>query len=281
MREKNKNGGILNVIRCDEPDYLIWKWHPSEALPGESRRENAIRFGSSLRVKDGSVAVFVYKQNDSTYQEFIEGPFDEILQTKNLPIISNLIGLVYGGDTPFQAEVYFINLAKIIQSKFAVPFFDVFDPRFEDYSVPVAVRGSINYRIADYREFIKLHRLETFSISSFNDQVRDAINRYVKEAVVNIPVKRNVSVIQLEQHISEINNEISCNVRDRFIQDFGVIVSGVDVYAVDIDKSSAGYLQIKSITQDITSATLKAKAEAELLNIAGKQQIDLNDYEEK
>ena len=108
---KNKNnGGILDVIRCDEPSYLIWKWHPKGTETGESTRETAIRWGSSLRVKDGEVAIFVYKQKDGKMQDFIVGLFDQTIKTANFPILSSIIGLVYDGDTPFQAEIYFINM---------------------------------------------------------------------------------------------------------------------------------------------------------------------------
>ena len=110
-----KVSGLMDVIRCDEPSYLIWKWHPNGTKSGNNYRENAIRWGSSLRVKDGEVAVFVYKQKDGTEQDFIEGPFDQILETANLPVLASLIGLVYDKGTPFQAEVYFINLAQNIQ----------------------------------------------------------------------------------------------------------------------------------------------------------------------
>ena len=48
-----KSPSTMDVIRCDEPSYLIWKWRPDGAALGSSRRENAIRWGSSLRVKDG------------------------------------------------------------------------------------------------------------------------------------------------------------------------------------------------------------------------------------
>jgi hypothetical protein len=41
----------------------------------DTKKENAIRWGSSLRVKDGEVAVFVYKQKDGAMQDFIEGGF--------------------------------------------------------------------------------------------------------------------------------------------------------------------------------------------------------------
>ena len=50
---KPKAGGFMDEIRCDEPSYLIWKWHPSGSQQGNNNRENAIRWGSSLRVKDG------------------------------------------------------------------------------------------------------------------------------------------------------------------------------------------------------------------------------------
>lgn len=154
---KLKTGGFMDEIRCDEPSYLIWKWHPAGSQDGSNRRENAIRWGSSLRVKDGEVAVFVYKQKNGTMQDFIVGPFDQAIKTANFPVLASIVGLAYEGGTPFQAEVYFINLARIIQIKFGVPFFDVYDPRFADFGVPVAVRGTVSFGIADYREFIKLH----------------------------------------------------------------------------------------------------------------------------
>lgn len=79
----NRTGGFMDEIRCDEPSYLIWKWHPSGSQLGENNRENAIRWGSSLRVKDGEVGVFVYKQQNGTMQDFIVGPFDQIIKTEN------------------------------------------------------------------------------------------------------------------------------------------------------------------------------------------------------
>ena len=153
-------GGLADVIRCDEKDYLIWKWRPEGRGINQTKKENSIRWGSALRVKSGSVAVFVYNDSGTTRQDFIQGPFDEILDTSNLPILSGILGLAYNGATPFQAEVYFINLAQIIQSKFGVPYFDIFDSRFPDYGVPTAVRGTISFKITDYKEFIKLHRLD-------------------------------------------------------------------------------------------------------------------------
>ncbi len=249
----------MDEIRCDEPSYLIWKWHPSGVQVGKGNRENAIRWGSSLRVKDGEVAVFVYPQSDGTAQDFLEGPFDQILETDNLPILASIVGLAYEGGTPFQAEVYFINLARIIQVKFGVPFFDVYDPRFADFGVPTAIRGTVSFSIGDYREFIKLHRLNHFSLEDFQTQIRDAVCRYVKDCVANAPATHNIPVIQLESKIAQINDTVEYDLGERLKEDFGVVVSGLDIAAIEIDKTSAGYRQLMTVTKDVTTTKIQAE----------------------
>ena len=276
---KKRTGGFMDEIRCDEPSYLIWKWHPAGAQLGERNRENAIRWGSSLRVKDGEVAVFVYKQKNGTMQDFIVGPFDQTIKTANFPVLSSIIGLAYEGGTPFQAEIYFINLARIIQVKFGVPFFDVYDPRFADFGVPVAVRGTVSFSIGDYREFIKLHRLSTFNLDDFQKQIRDAVNRYVKDAVANAPAAHNIPVVQIESKTAQINDVVEYDLSERLKETFGVVVSGIDVGAIEIDKSSESYRQLMSVTQELASAAAKAEAEAKIRDIHAKQRIEAEHYE--
>ena len=203
---RGKSGGILNVIRCDEQEYLVWKWRPEGQAVNSTTRENSIRYGSSLRVKDGEVAVFVYKQKDGTMQDFIEGPYDDTIKTANFPVLSSIVGLAFGGESPFQAEIYFINLAGNVQIKFGIPYFDVFDPRFLDFAVPVAVRGTITFNITDYRAFIKLNRMINFTLEDFKKQVKDAVTKYVKSFVANAPQDNGIPVLQLERKIADISD---------------------------------------------------------------------------
>ncbi len=263
---KHGVGGFMDVIRCDEPNYLIWKWHPAGSEAGNNRRENAIRWGSSLRVKDGEVAVFVYNQRSGMFQDFIEGPFDETIKTANFPVLASIIGLAYDGGTPFQAEVYFINLARINQVKFGVPYFDVYDPRFADFGVPVAVRGTISFKIIDYREFVKLHRLSTFTLDDFQKQIRDAVTRYVKDSVANAPAAHDIPVVQIESKTAQINDAVEYDLSQRLKETFGVEVSGVDIGAIEIDKSSAGYIHLMAVTRDVNEATIKARTAADIKN---------------
>ena len=277
--DKKKNGGFKDVIRCDEPSYLIWKWHPSGGELGKGDRENAIRNGSSLRVKDGEVAVFVYKQKDGTMQDYIVGPYDEKIKTKNFPVLARIVGLAFEGGTPFQAEIYFINLANVIQVKFAVPFFDIYDPRFLDFGVPAAVRGTVNFKIEDYKEFIKLHRLINFSLQDFQMQVRDSIAKYAKNIVANAPTEANLPVVQIERKTLEISDLLERKLMDRLQRDFGVKVTGVDVSNIEIDKTSEGYQQLMAVTKEIASATIQAQTAANLEHYAENLRIQREEGE--
>ena len=259
--KKQVVGSFMNEIRCDEPSYLIWKWHPAGSQPGNNSRENAIRWGSSLRVKDGEVAVFVYNQKDGTMQDYIEGPYDDIIRTANLPVLANIIGLAYDGGTPFQAEIYFINLARIVQIKFGVPFFDVYDPRFIDFGVPVAVRGTISFQIQDYHEFIKLNRLHNFSLEDFQKQIRDTVIRYVKDTIANAPSAHNIPVIQIESKTAQINDAVEYDISERLKESFGILVSGVDIGAIEIDKTSEGYRQLMAVTKDVAAIRVEAETQ--------------------
>lgn len=259
--KNNRKGGFMDEIRCDEPSYLIWKWHPEGAQPGNNNRENAIRWGSSLRVKDGEVAVFVYHQKNGTMQDYIEGPYDETIKTANLPVLASIVGLAYDGGTPFQAEVYFINLAHVVQVKFGVPFFDIYDPRLADFGVPVAVRGTVSFRIVDYREFIKLHRLTNFSLDDFQRQIRDAVSRYVKDVVANAPAANNIPVIQIEAKTAQINDAVEYDIGERLKETFGVLVSEMDIAAIEIDKTSEGYRQLMAVTRDIAATRVEAETQ--------------------
>lgn len=277
MANQNR-AGMMDEIRCDEKDYLIWKWRPANNV----RRENAIRWGSSLRVREGSVAVFICRRKEQdAIQEFIEGPFDKELNTSNLPIIASFVAAAYGGGTPFQAEVYFINLAKVVQSRFAVRYFDVFDQRFPDFGVPVAVRGNLTFQIADYREFIELHRLDEFTLEDFQSQVRDAVSRRVKSLVANMPSKLGIPLLQLAgrtDDLSELaNNDLSPQLR----KVFGIELSSLDIAAFDVDEESDGYARLMAVTRDVTEATIQAQTEANIKNIHDTQRIQMENLQER
>ena len=277
---KGKEGGLMDVIRCDEAEYLVWKWRPAGADLNSTNKENSIRFGSSLRVKDGEVAVFVYKQKDGSMQDFIVGPYDDTIKTANFPILSGIVGLAFGGATPFQAEIYYINLSGIIQIKFAVPYFDVFDPRFLDFAVPMSARGTITFNITDYKAFIKLHRLINFELEEFKTQVKDAVIKYVKGVITNIPADNGIPVLQMERKILDINEIIAQHLKPRLESDFGVNMKGFDLATIEPDKESDGYAELRKVTAEQQAKTISAQTDLNIKNAQDMQNINAQNMEE-
>lgn len=276
---KGKSGGLMNVIRCDEPNYLVWKWRPEGQDANSTSRENAIRYGSSLRVKEGEVAVFVYKQKDGTTQDFIVGPYDDTIKTANFPVLAGIVGMAFGGESPFQAEVYFINLQGNNQIKFGIPYFDVTDPRLPDAPVPVAVRGAITFVLEDYRNFIKLNRLVDFDLEAFKKQIKDVMMRKIKSIVTNIPSDLGMPAIQMERKIDEISEHVESRLKDR-LDEYGVKMKHIDINAVEIDKSSDAYKELKNLTQGLTAKTMQAQADVNIQNMKDMQAMNAENMAE-
>lgn len=258
-------GGFMDVIRCDEQEYLVWKWRPS-GVANTTRKENAIRYGSSLRIKDGEMAVFFYQQNNGTIQDFILGPHDQTIKTANFPILTSIVGAAFGGNSPFQAEIYYINLSSNVQIKFGIPYFDVFDLRFPDLGVPCAVRGTLTFNITDYKNFIKLNRLINFSLDDFKNQVKDFFIRKAKSVVLNITSETGIPAMQLETRIDQISDYLKSKLTDSLSDDFGVNLKRIDIGTIELDKEHPHYQQLRKSTVDQQTKLIDATTDIEITN---------------
>lgn len=267
-----KEGGLMDVIRCDEQDYLVWKWRPAGQDVNSTKKENAIRYGSTLHVKDGEMAVFVYKQNNGTQQDYIMGPYNDTIKTANFPVLASIVGLAFGGSTPFPAEVYFFNLQGNNQIKFAVPYFPVADPRFLDFAVPVAVRGSLTFNLTDVKQFIKLNRLTDFTLDQFSNQIKGVVTKFAKAFVANCPADNGIPVSQLEKKILDISDLMQARLAPQLADDFGVNLKRLDLEALDIDKESEEYKEFAHVTKE------QQKIVAE--QVGRRAAIDTDIYEE-
>jgi len=272
-------GGMMDVIRCDEHEYLVWKWRPSGEA-NSTNKENAIRFGSSLRVKDGELAVFVYKQKDGAMQDFIEGPYDQTIKTANFPILSSIVGTAFGGASPFQAEIYFINLAGNVPIKFGIPYFNITDSRLPDFPVPMSVRGQIIFNITDYKLFIKNTRLINFEIDDFKSLIKSAVTSSVKSGVMNINRNNPLNLVQIEENLDFINETLKAKLKDTFSEDFGVNLKRFDIDSLEMDQESEGYAKLLKVTRDQQEKTFVAQTDVNIKNLNDMQSINAGNMEE-
>ncbi len=287
-----KEGGMMDTIRCDEQEFLIWKWRPEGNEVNSTNKENAIRWGSSLRVKDGEVAVFVYKQKTGAMQDFIEGPFDETIKSANFPILASIVGLAFGGGTPFQAEVYFINLSKVVQFSARVPYFDIFDPRFIDFGVKCAIQYQLLTQIKDYKEFIKIHRLANLTPTELNQKMKPLIDRHLKSLVINIPKLNNIAAVQIETQLDEVNIQSEERLKPEIEKVFGIQINNLSIDKIELDKDDEQYHKLRKLTADITERktvtqanveinTVEATSEVNIKNLKDTQRINADDMEDR
>lgn len=272
------NGGFMDIIRCGEQDYLIHKWSPS-GIPGTTSKENAIRYGSRLRVKPGESAVFFYRQDDGEMLDVVEGPHDKTITTDNFPVLASIVGAAFGGQSPFMAEIFFFNTQKVLQIKFGIPYFDVFDNRFPDLGVPCAVRGTLTFNITDIKNFIKLYRLIHLENGQLEDKLKDFFTRKIKSVILNIPADTGLSVMQLERKIDEISEYTLVKLQPEMQSDFGINLQRVDIGTIELEKTHPHYQQLKHATVDQQTRFIDAKTNVEITNLGELARIQRKDVE--
>ena len=166
------------------------------------------------------------------------------------------------------------NLSKGSQVNFAVPYFDVFDPRLQDYGVPVSVHGTIVYSIDDMDLFHQVNKNEAYSGETFQAKLRGSVTKYVKAIVTNAPTEAQIPAIQLERKIMEISEIVQQKVTPQVERLFGINIRQLDVTSIMVDKDSRGYRELKALTADLEKDRMMAQHNAQISNF--NLQNDLN-----
>lgn len=165
-------------------------------------------------------------------------------------------GLQTGREQGAQAVINYqqsslANLGKGSQIKFAVPYFDVFDPRFSDFAVPVAVHGSMVYSIDNLDEFNRLNKSGSYNDATFEANLKSQLAKFTKAVVANAPSQYQIQVLKLETKIFEISSLVQQMVTPQIEKTFGINVRSLDISSIMIDKTSRGYRELKSVTTDL------------------------------
>jgi membrane protease subunit (stomatin/prohibitin family) len=128
--------------------------HPNEQ-PGEIVRRfpehgsGEFRLGSQLIVREGQRAVFF--RDGKALDVF--GPGRHTLSTNNIPLLTALIGIPFGGQSPFTAEVYFVSMREFTDMKWGSPQPMVYRDT-ELGMVRLRAFGTYSMRVADPQLFV-------------------------------------------------------------------------------------------------------------------------------
>ncbi|MEH2887573.1 SPFH domain-containing protein [Segatella copri] len=158
------------------------------------------------------------------------------------------------------------NLSKGSQLNFAIPYFDVFDPRLQDYGVPVSVHGAVVYAIEDMDLFHSVNRNEGYSDETFKNKLRGQLTKFIKSVVSNAPSDAQIPAVQIERKIFEISELIQQRVTPQVEKLFGITIRSLDITGINVDKESRGYRELKALTADLEKERMMAQHNAQISN---------------
>jgi len=269
---------IIDVLKYDEPNnVLVWKWRPKERGPkhaelsGSQRdydiRQEELRLGTQLVVNQSQQAVLIHSGQIADIFE----AGTHTLSTQNLPILSGLIGLAFGGQSPFKAEVYYFNKAVAMDNKFGLIPFNMREPNFR-VPIPVTSRGSFAVRVADVRVFLSqiIGTVPDFETATLRQYFRGVITENIKTAIARISREQNLSPLELEAIVIDVSDAVK-GIISSTLAKYGLFLEMFNIEAISIVDEDARVIKIvedyqRLMAQDMEER-MRLKRRAENLDI--------------
>jgi excisionase family DNA binding protein len=201
-------GELIEIIEWtdDSRDTLSFRW------PDDDKE---IKNGAQLLVRESQCAQFVYLgQFADTF-----GPGRHTLSTQNIPVMSTIAGWKYGFNSPYKADVYYLNTRLFTGNKWGTS-----NPvmlRDADFGI-VRVRafGTFDFKIVDPKVFLKevAGSDNHFRLDEFADTMRSRIVSLFSEAIG----KAKVPVLDLAARYSEVGEAILPIINAACVAKYGI-----------------------------------------------------------
>jgi len=165
--------GLFDWFMGQFIDVIEWTDNTHDTMVYRFPRHNhEIKYGAKLTVRESQMAIFV---NEGVIADVL-GPGIYELETKNLPIMTNLEHWDHAFNSPFKAEVYFVNTKRFTDLKWGTknPIM-VRDPEFS--MVRLRAFGTYEIRIADPKVFMNeiVGTDNHFTVDEVDDQLSNLI----------------------------------------------------------------------------------------------------------
>jgi membrane protease subunit (stomatin/prohibitin family) len=232
---------LIQIIKYEAEDdnMFVWKY-PSDQ----------IRLGAQLIVNEGQKAIFV--KGGQALDIFEPGTFT--LTTGNIPLIDKLINLPFGGDTPFAAEIWYINTTVKRDLTWGTP--SPIPLMDSNLGFPVSARsfGKWGARIVDVRSFVtQIVGSQSFAdATKINDYFIGEIIQSLTSNLSNAITSGQTSILQISTFLTPLSKSSADLIKMEFDK-FGVELVNFNIESINIPTD-----ELKRI-QDVFAKTLEAK----------------------
>lgn len=224
---------IVDRVKWDGvPDILAYKYPSSE-----------LSTWTQLIVNESQEAFLV---RGGIY----EGPFGagrHTLSTENIPIIRKVMGLPFGGKSPFSAEIWFVN--KQINLDI---FWGTSDPiQLEDpkYRVMLPVRafGQYGIEVTNPKKFlIKLvGTLPDFTTDKLSEYFRGVFITRIKTEIANSILTLGISILEVSTRLDIISNSLK-NSLNKELEEYGVRLKQFNVHSINVPENDPAVISLKA-----------------------------------
>jgi membrane protease subunit (stomatin/prohibitin family) len=225
----------IDIIKCDAVENtVVWKF-PSDNL----------RLGSQLVVKPGQKAVFVYRGKVADF--FSEGTVT--LNTGNIPLLTQLLSLPFGGNTPFQAEVWFFNTLSKLETKWGLPTpVQVEDPKY-GIILPVRAYGQYGFRIEDPK--ILLNKFSGVQSTLTDEDIARFFKGKVVSSIGTIIgslFNENISLLNIASKLDEVSM-LAMERLSAFFSGYGIALENFYFMSINSPEDDPSYRKLKELTE--------------------------------
>jgi len=223
---------LIDVLKWDEPgDLLAWRFPNTELSTATQLIVNESQ--EALLFKDG--------QRCDTF-----GAGRYTLSTKNIPILNKLINLPFGGDSPFAAEVWFVNRAISLDIKWGtrtpIP---LEDPQY-GVVVPVRAFGQFGIQIEDSGKFVTklVGATSNFTRASLDAYFQGILISRLKVAVANAMVKEKIGILEISTELLTLANKVEMELLPEF-SEYGVSFKSFRIMSINVPEDDPSYVTLR------------------------------------
>ncbi len=224
---------VVDFVKWNgNPSILAWKF-PSEDLSTWTQ----------LIVNETQEA---YVVKEGVYQ----GPFGagrHTLSTENIPLLRELMKLPFGGNSPFTAEVWFVNRATNLDIRWGTPdAIQLQDPKYQ-LMVPVRAFGQYGVRITDAKKFLLklVGTLPGFDADTLANYFRGVFTTRIKTGIANAIIKNGKSVLEISTELESLSEQL----RDALspeMADYGVGLAQFNIHSINVPEDDPAVMSLKA-----------------------------------
>ncbi|MBO5634612.1 MAG: SPFH domain-containing protein [Bacteroidales bacterium] len=237
---------LIDVVKWEVNQREFCYKFPSEDL----------RVGSQLVVNTAQTALFV--KGGKICDEFLPGTYT--LKSENLPILNKLINIPFGGDSPFQSEVWFVNQITRMDMKWGTPQpIQLEDPKYS-IIVPVRAFGQYGIKVSEPRKFLEtlIGNMTYFTADSIDSYFKGKLIANLSSTIAKKIVKDQISVLDINMYLVDISEFCNEEINKTFAK-YGISLVEFSIMSINVPQDDPSFLKLK-----------EAKATLARLNIAGR-----------